>query len=58
MIPACTHFVNKDGGISKINQEYLEHLNQTIEDFAAGSLRTLFLTYKEVKAIPEDWNQV
>jgi len=58
MIPACTSFVNRDGGISKINQEYLDSLNEAIENFASGSLRTLFLTYKEVKSIPEDWSQI
>lgn len=58
MLPSCTHFVNRDAGISKINQEFLDQLNDSIESFAAGSLRTLFLTYKEVKAIPETWDQV
>jgi Ca2+ transporting ATPase len=58
MLPACSHYVNRDAGISKINQEYLDQLNDTIESFAAGSLRTLFLTYKEIKAIPETWDQV
>lgn len=58
MLPACSHFVNRDAGISKINQEFLDQLNETIESFAAGSLRTLFLTYKEVKTIPESWDQI
>ena len=58
MLPSCTHFVNRDAGISKINQEFLDQLNDSIESFAAGSLRTLFLTYKEVKSVPESWDQV
>ena len=58
MIPSCTHFVNKDGGLSKINQDFLDTLDNTISDFASGSLRTLFLCYKEVKTIPEDWDEV
>ena len=58
MLPSCTHFVNRDAGISKINQEFLDQLNDSIESFAAGSLRTLFLTYKEIKSIPETWDQV
>jgi Ca2+ transporting ATPase len=58
MIPSCTHFINRDAGVSKINQEYLNQLNDAIEGFAAASLRTLFLCYKEIKSIPEDWNQI
>lgn len=58
MIPVCTHFVNKDGGISKITTEFSESLNQTIEEFAAGSLRTILLTYRETKTVPEKWSDI
>lgn len=58
MLPACSSFVNRDAGISKINEDFVNQLNETIEDFAAGSLRTLFLTYKEIKTIPESWDQI
>jgi len=36
----------------------LNQLNGSIETFAQGSLRTLLLTYKEIKTIPEDWSQI
>lgn len=55
MVPHCTHFVNRDGGVSKVNQDFSDQLIQSQADFANGTLRTLLLTYKEVKTIPEDW---
>lgn len=55
MIPSCTHFINKDGGVSKINSDFSESLDNAINNFAAGTLRTLLLTYKEIKSIPNDW---
>ena len=57
-IPSCSHFINKDGAVAKIDQSFLNQLNGSIENFAAGTLRTLLLTYKEVKSIPEDWSQI
>lgn len=57
-IPACSHFINEDGGVSKITNTFTEQLEQTISDFANGSLRTLLLCYKEVKTIPEDWDEI
>ena len=36
----------------------MDLLNGTIEDFANGSLRTLFLCYKEVKTVPQEWDEV
>ena len=58
MIPACSHFINQDGGVSKINEGFLNALDGAINDFANGTLRTLMLTYKEVKSIPESWEEV
>ena len=58
MIPACSHFINQDGGVSKINEQFLSSLDNAIADFAAGTLRTLMLTYKEVKSIPESWDEI
>ena len=57
-IPACSHYANKEGSISKINEAFLTQLNETIESFAAGTLRTLLLTYKEVESIPEGWSEI
>ena len=36
----------------------MNQLNGGIESFAAGTLRTLLLTYKEIKTLPEDWSQI
>ena len=58
MIPACSHFINQDSGISKINENFLNSLDGAINEFASGTLRTLMLTYKEVKSIPESWDEV
>lgn len=59
LLEYCTSFINKDAGISKIaSTNFLATVNETIESFAAGSLRTLLLTYKEVKSVPESWDQV
>ena len=46
MIPACTQYVKEDGGIAKINQDFLDELSGAQVDFANGTLRTLLLTYK------------
>ena len=58
MVPACSHFVNKDGGVSKINQDFVDQLTGAQENFANGTLRTLLLTYKEVKSVPEEWDEI
>ena len=58
MLPSCTHFVNKDGGISKINEQFLNHLAQATTEFANGTLRTLLITYKECKQVPSEWDEV
>lgn len=46
MIPSCSHFINHNGEVKEINQEYINKLDNIIEEFAAASLRTLFLCYK------------
>jgi P-type Ca2+ transporter type 2C len=58
MLPACSHFVDKYGGVSKINQEFLNQLTSVQKDFANGVLRTLLLCYKETKTVSEEWNEV
>lgn len=30
MLPVCSHFINKDGVSTKINQDFVDHLDQTI----------------------------
>lgn len=46
LIPYCSQFINSDGQVVKINSEFNAKLEETIEDFAAGSLRTILLCYK------------
>jgi Ca2+ transporting ATPase len=58
LIPYCTKYVNKNGSVSKINSNFTNALNESILDFAAGSLRTILLAYKEVSSIPEEWEEV
>lgn len=58
LLPSCTQYVNNDGKVSKIDGAFTEKLHEVIEDFAAGSLRTLLLVYKEVKALPEEWEEI
>ena len=41
-----------------MTSEFKESLDQTIASFADESLRTLLLSYKEVKTIPEEWDEI
>lgn len=58
LLPYCTKYINKNGQVSKINEGFINHLEETILDFAAGSLRTILLAYKDVTTIPEEWDQI
>ena len=58
MLPSCSHFVSRDGRVAKINQEFLDQIAHATTDFANGTLRTLLLCYKEVKSVPEEWEDV
>ena len=58
MLPSCSHFVKEDGGLAKINQDFLDELTNAQVEFANGTLRTLLLTYKEVKSVPTDWDEI
>lgn len=44
--------------MSKIDNAFSKRIQEVIEEFAAGSLRTLLLVYKDVKAVPEEWNEI
>lgn len=46
LLPYCNKFINKSGGVSKITSEFSNHIEETILDFAAGSLRTILIAYK------------
>jgi Ca2+ transporting ATPase len=58
LIPYCTKYINKNGSASRITGDFENALQQTILDFAAGSLRTILLAYKEVSSIPEEWDEI
>lgn len=46
LLEHCTRFINKNGTVSKINSDFTQLMQETIESFAAESLRTILLTYK------------
>ncbi len=52
LLSHCTSYINADGQVSRIDSAYTDRLHEVIEEMAAGSLRTLLLVYKEVKAAP------
>jgi len=58
MVSSCSHYVKEDGGLAKINQDFLDDLTNTQVEFANGTLRTLLLTYKEVKSVPTEWDEI
>lgn len=58
LLEFCTQFINIDGEVVKMTSEQQHVIQETIEDFASGSLRTILLTSKVVKTIPETWDDV
>ena len=58
LLPYCTKYINKNGQVSKINEAFINNIEETILDFAAGSLRTILLAYKDVHNVPEDWDEI
>ena len=58
LLPYCTKYVNKNGSVSKITTDFTNTIQDTILDFAAGSLRTILLAYKEVSSTPEQWDEI
>ena len=58
LLPYCTKYVNKNGSVSKITTDFTNTVQDTILDFAAGSLRTILLAYKEVSKAPEEWDEI
>lgn len=44
--------------MSKIDNAFSNRIQEVIEEFAAGSLRTLLLVYKDVRTVPEEWNEI
>lgn len=58
LIPYCSKYINRSGSVSKMNNDFTNSLNENILDFAAASLRTILLAYKEVQQVPQDWDEV
>lgn len=58
LLPSCTQFINMEGALSKINQQFSEAFADSMASFAAASLRTILLAYREVKTIPTEWSEV
>jgi magnesium-transporting ATPase (P-type) len=46
LLAYCSSYINADGKVAKINTEFSDRVQEVIEDFARGSLRTLLLVYK------------
>ena len=46
MIKQCTHYINKDGQPTPINNSFIEKLHSQIDKFAELTLRTLLIGYK------------
>lgn len=58
LLPYCTKFINKSGQATKITTEFSDSMHHNILEFASKSLRTILLAYKEVTAVPEDWDEI
>lgn len=58
LLSSCSSYINAEGEVSKIDNAFSNRIQEVIEEFAAGSLRTLLLVYKDVKAVPEEWNEI
>lgn len=58
LLPYCTKFINKTGQTTKITTEFSENMHHNILEFASRSLRTILLAYKQISAVPEDWDEI
>lgn len=48
LLPECSTYVGKNGEIKKIDTDYKSVLQYNLNQFAAGSLRTLLICYREL----------
>ncbi len=46
LLPECTRYVGKNGELKTIDQDYKDILRYNLNQFAAGSLRTLLICYR------------
>jgi Ca2+-transporting ATPase len=48
LLPECTKYVANNGEIKTVDEDYKDLLKHNLGQFAAGSLRTLLVCYKEL----------
>ncbi|XP_048226964.1 calcium-transporting ATPase 1 [Ricinus communis] len=48
ILAACDKFIDKNGVVVSLNEESIDHLKNTIEQFASEALRTLCLAYLDI----------
>lgn len=48
LLPVCSKYVAKNGEIKNVDEEYKSLLQYNLNQFAANSLRTLLICYREL----------
>lgn len=48
LLPECSKYLGKNGELKTIDTDYKSVLQYNLNQFAAGSLRTLLICYKEL----------
>lgn len=48
LLPECSKYVGKNGEVKSVDEDYKNVLRYNLNQFAAGSLRTLLICYKEL----------
>ena len=48
LINNCSRYIDKNGNASPINQDYRDMMQHNLTQFAASSLRTLLICYKDL----------
>ena len=48
MLEECTKYVGKDGQLKDVDETFKTNLTANLNQFAASSLRTLLICYKEL----------
>ncbi len=52
----CTHFINKDGKVVPMNDEFKESVYKNAKSFADRALRVLGLAYRTYDKLPKDFD--
>ncbi len=48
LLPECSKYIGKNGEVKTIDTDYKSVLQYNLSQFAAGSLRTLLVCYREL----------